>query len=451
MQDEQFNNILKNRAKEFVLTPNSSAFENITAARKQAKRNRLMAYVAFFILGIGASIFILISNINDPFPPNNSTITLSAKSKKQIIANKKKQDELVNKAINKLAVKTKKNNFYAKQIEQKKDNPFDQPKQIAVRQKLTNIDIVAVKEEINDNNKIGKLVDFTINETKTEGSLPPIEQKIVAFDSTKISTEDIVAKVTEEIINVPIKDSTIADNIQNLTSSPNPKKVRKPIGFNLTLFNNYMLVNKAYNGANNDLIKNNFEIDYNDEAKQMYSIGLLIGFTRKNFTLKTGLAYNNVLFNDLFIKIGSFNSSIVNESSVNNDGYNINIIDQSLSFVEMPFLAAFNVGNKKLNWTFETGIAMQYLVQTNTYSLLLEQGEISYTQQNEAGNKRFKQLQMALQASILANYKLTNHVSIFIGPIAKFHVNQYYQEGFTQRSSPIYLGLNSGINFNFKR
>jgi hypothetical protein len=93
--------------------------------------------------------------------------------------------------------------------------------------------------------------------------------------------------------------------------------------------------------------------------------------------------------------------------------------------------------------------AFQYLIQTNTYLLTSDANEFSYTSQNHVGNNRFNHFQLVGQASFLVNYNLSKHISIYSGPIAKLHVNQYYKQEFTNRSAPIYIGINSGINYKF--
>jgi hypothetical protein len=140
----------------------------------------------------------------------------------------------------------------------------------------------------------------------------------------------------------------------------------------------------------------------------------------------------------------------VNKGSLINDfGYNINVIDQSLSFVEMPILLAYTIGSKKINYTLETGCAFQYLTQTNSYLLISDVNGFSYNTRNDASNSRFNQFQIAGQFSFLINYNLTKHLSIYGGPLTKFHLGQYFKQEFTDRNAPIYFGLNSGINFKF--
>jgi len=65
--------------------------------------------------------------------------------------------------------------------------------------------------------------------------------------------------------------------------------------------------------------------------------------------LKVGFAYNNVQFDKLFIQPNSMGlgANISKGALVNDFGYNINVIDQSLSFVEMPILLGYTIGSKK--------------------------------------------------------------------------------------------------------
>jgi hypothetical protein len=180
-------------------------------------------------------------------------------------------------------------------------------------------------------------------------------------------------------------------------------------------------------------------------------LGFLFGLTQKKMGLKVGFAYNNVQFDKLFIQPNSMGlgANISKGALVNDFGYNINVIDQSLSFVEMPILLGYTIGSKKINYTLETGCAFQYLTQTNTYLLTSNVNGFNYNTGNDAGNSRFNQFQIAGQFSFLINYNLTKHLSIYGGPITKFHVGQYFKQEFTDRNAPIYFGLNSGINFKF--
>ena len=83
MQDDKFNNILKDRAKEFVLLPNAKAFDAILANRKKAKRKRFFVFASVFafIISCGATIFLI--NIQSA-EPNNSIKTFVLESEKQL-------------------------------------------------------------------------------------------------------------------------------------------------------------------------------------------------------------------------------------------------------------------------------------------------------------------------------------------------------------------------------
>jgi hypothetical protein len=449
MQDDKFNNILKDRAKEFVLLPNAKAFDAILANRKKAKRKRFFVFASVFafIISCGATIFLI--NIQSA-EPNNSIKTFVLESEKQLSNTSIIAERIIKNNTDKII--GEQNNKANKTRKMYRPNGLDLEPEISngINTRHTKLNVV---------NSVN-LVDLNKNETIfDQENLQEIKKSIVYQDNSLlakpvIDRKNVDSNLTDKVFfDKAINDDSVSDDLKskNLALSRNDFKTNKPINFSLSIFNHYMFLNKAYNGANNELIKGMFGLNYNEQASKVYSLGFAVGFTRKKMSLKVGFAYHNVQFDKLFIQPNSMGlGANINKGSLINDfGYNINVIDQSLSFVEMPILLGCTVGSKKINYTLEMGFTFQYLTQTNTYLLTPDGNGFSYNTSNDAGNSRFNHFQLASQASFLVNYSLAKHISIYSGPVTKFHFGQYFKQEFTNRNSPIYVGLNSGINFKF--
>jgi hypothetical protein len=449
MQDDKFNNILKDRAKEFVLLPNANAFDTILANRKKAKRKRFFVFASVFVFLVGLSTTIfLVNNQNlESFKVNQIT-KLESKpnlSKVPIISK-----EVTENSDDEIIVKKNKIKQNGQIINLLHNDKIVCKISNSNKASSNKTNIVILDKEVTIHKSSESLNDFKLQEVKNASPyLDSFSVAKQAIDSSENEDSSFAYKtIVVKEINDSLQNSVAAMAVSN---NQNSYKIKEPIHFSLSVFNHYMLLNRAYNGADNELINSMFGLHYNDQANQSYSLGFLFGLTHKKMSLKFGFAYNNVQFDKLFIEPNSMGlGANINKGALINDfGYNINVIDQSLSFVEMPVLLGYTIGSKKINYTLETGLAFQYLTQTNTYLLTSDVNGYSYNTRNDAVNNRFNQFQLAGQLSFLINYNLTKHISIYGGPLTKFHVGQYFKQEFTDRNAPIYVGLNSGINFKF--
>lgn len=449
MQDDKFNNILQNRAKEFVLLPNANTFDNVLAKRKIANRKRLIVFVAIFafLTSLGLTVFLLKNNHIESVSSNQFT---KPKSKPQLTKATIILEKKIKKAHEKVVIKQ--NDIHFKDDKIYNLNTSDFKTSISKTNKSSDSKLISVK--LSNEVSLNKNVPIFNNE-----KLQAVKNSIVYFDSSLIVKQviDTIQKTDSNLVDKVVLAKNDKDSIENDLKTNNFSinkthyKTKEPLHFSLSIFNNYMLLNNAYNGANNGLINSLFGLNYNEQANQSYSSGFLFGLTLKKLSVKVGFAYNTVQFDKLFIPpiLVGLGANAKKESLVNNFGYNLNVIDQSMSFAEIPVLLGYTIGTKKVNYTLETGLAFQYLTQTDTYLLTPEPSGFSYITKNDANNNRFNRFQLAAQASLLVNYNITKHISFYAGPIAKFHVGQYYKQEFTERNAPIYFGINSGINFKF--
>jgi hypothetical protein len=448
MQDDKFNNILKDRAKEFVLLPNANAFDAILTSRKKAKRKRFFVFASVFafIMSCIATIFLI---NNQRVDPNNSNKTAVLESEKQLSNTAMIAERLIKNNIDKIIVGQSNKLIKTTKIYKPNGLVFKAEISDGVKVKQGKLNIITSTNDID----LNKNETISQNENFQELKKSTVYQDTSLFVKSVNDSKNVDSNLIDKEILVNVLNDTIIEalKVNSVASSKNNYKTKEPIHFSLSVFNHYMILNNAYNGADNNLINSMFGLHYNDRANQSYSFGFLFGLTLKKMGLKVGFAYNNVQFDKLFIQPNSMGlgANISKGALVNDFGYNINVIDQSLSFVEMPILLGYTIGSKKINYTLETGCAFQYLTQTNTYLLTSNVNGFNYNTGNDAGNSRFNQFQIAGQFSFLINYNLTKHLSIYGGPITKFHVGQYFKQEFTDRNAPIYFGLNSGINFKF--
>jgi hypothetical protein len=451
MQENKFSEILQLKAKEFTLKPKASAFESILAMRKLEKRRRMALYFSVSTLLLGTCLmafWIIQSPLNSALPskPTSTASTMvSSKntsenpskitSKKAIKIQGRSEPNAVSKELNPTKSEDK-GSINSKQIPSIKKPSFgsnrnkENPTSIAAE--------IESKIEEPQNTILSKTI--AIAEPKEPianqqlNSKPPIDSSDIGFKQT-----------------IEIPTNTKADSIPSLpeiVSASTTQKVKEPLLFNITLYNQFNLLNQAYNGGENPLIEE-LGIHYQEQAKSCNSLGILFGITRQKFTLKSGFAYTQVQFDKPIVEQSVASSPLQREAFINNYGYEINVIDQSLTYLEMPILLSYKLGSNKININLESGLAFQYLHKTNTYSIETNNNKISYTTLNDKGNKRFQAFQPLVQFSALANYNMGKGISLFAGPSARFHLRQYYKDEFTQRKAPIYFGVYSGLIYNF--
>ncbi len=462
MNSQNFNETLKERAAKFILTPYDNALSNLIEARRKKRQRNKRILIAM----IGLTSCILLSSIvffyqldkleisnqmisenkvqqlNEK-PPTYSGNALNGNS---ILNNEKSEstnDEINSKSriadenlrrIDKLSIKTKEPILISKNGEDKLKKNFN------TFQKPT-ISIVENHNSIASKSNNDKAPVVAVTNLATINEIDIAKIKSATFDSTT----SIISQIAESTF--VSKD----DSLKNIVSLS--KKVSKTeYGFQISLFNHYMLMNQAYNGAENDLIKNDFGINYNEMAKQSYSVGFMAGLTIKKFTFSLGVAYNKVDFDKLLF----FESPLQNATApglkdlfLNSSGYKVNVIDQSLSFIEVPILIGYKMGSKKLTCNLEAGLTSQYLNQTNTYLLIMNNNMLETSTNDDAASNRFEKWQLGIVSSVSLQYNPTINFGIFVGPIAKMHAYQYYKKEFTERNAPVYLGVNSGIKFIF--
>jgi len=452
MQENKFSEILQNRAKEFVLNPQATAFDRILAMRKLEQRKRLALYISVLALFLGTCLmafWIIQPSLNSALP-SKQTSTAST-----IISNKN-TSEKPSKITSKKAIKIQgrsEPNVVSKEIN---------PTKTEGKSAINSNEIPSIKKPTFGSNRNKETHSFIVAniESKIEEKQNTKLPKSIAIAEPKelIANELIDSKPTLDSSKIGFKQNiesseiTLTDSLAitpEIVSASNTEKVKEPLTFGLTVYNQYMLQTKAYNGGENQLIEEQFGIHYQEQAKSCLSLGFLFGITRQKFTLKTGLAYTQVQFDKPIVQQTIASSPLQRESFINSYGYEINVIDQSLTFLEMPILFSYKLGTKKLNLELESGLAFQYLSKTNTYIIETINNKISYTTQNDKENKRFKAFQPLVQVSAMVNYNIGRRISLFAGPTARFHMRQYYKEEFTQRNAPIYFGVYSGLVFKF--
>lgn len=427
MNNQDFKQILTQKASEFKLEPNAKAFENILKAKKaQNRKKRLFWVITIAAIFIATYSFIL--SYNNPNIMNHASskteVTFNTNPLKKVIPSKNTKKQIPASHQNKtIELETKKRNDTTKKNEENWD------KKTTYKNNAT---------ATTERNYIVKHLVTNISELN-------------AFKPNKLLAMDY--------LNNSLLNNQLTEPVGKLFNStppalqPEPTKIDKKNytkpRFSLSAFNYLMLINNSYNGANNKAIKSNFNISYYDKARSSFSAGLMFGVNYTKFNFSAGLAINKVIFNEVFFTNLQSIGSSQNENLINNFGMALNVIDQSLTFAEIPILAGYNYQLKKWRFNIETGLSLQYLLQTNTFVLEKAQTKTDYIEKTDPKNERFNKLQIGLIATGSVQYHLTNNLLIFGGPIVKLHVNQYYKDEFTKQAVPFYAGLNSGVKIIF--
>lgn len=440
MQNDKFNELLSQRAKDFVLTPNENVFDAILA-RKNKQNNKRKSFLFF----AAASCFLLASIIAITQYVNHKNTKLTVEKTAIYLPEKLKQnkekisDYSDNKIQNQNEIPPIK--ITDKVAKSKSEISHSNTNDKSTFYQKSKIDITKAKPVLanaNHNQVLfeNKPIISKENSNNLAGELDPITAQ--NDTSTK---ENLIEQI---VVNTPVKTiDSVEKNVLTLTN--NTTKQTHKFGYQFTLFNNYLFLTRAYNGADNETIKNKFGVSYNEQAKQAYSLGMMAGLNKNKFTFSVGFAYNHVEFDEIFKIDYMSNTALKRESFMNDAGYYLNVIDQSLSFIEIPVSVAYKIGNKKWSISAEVGTAIQYLVQTKTYALQNDSLNLFPTSADDATNERFDKVQYLFFSSMLTQYQINKHVLFFAGPTVRMHINQYFKNEFTDRPAAQYVGLSSGI------
>lgn len=424
MNNHDFKHILQQKASEFKLEPKANAFENILEGKKQnAKRKFVfwMVSIAVFLVFVSS----LIIGYTHWETPNATTqnlelINKSNYLKKEIFGAQTKTHKN-KKQSKKTTILKFENRYKTKDIKQLISKTTEKTKFLAIGK------IMPIKTEANELSGLHLRNNFKINY---------LDSIVLGKQLLELSHNHLTDTYNKEILP------------NTKPTKQNKGKAEKPL-FSLSVFNHYMLLNNSYNGANNSALKSNFNISYNDKARKSYSAGFMFGLNYTKLSFSTGLAINQVIFNEVLFNNQQSLGSSQNENLVNDFGMALNVIDKSLTFVEIPLLAGYTHRLKKWSYNLEAGITVQYLIQTNTYEFIKAIPKNEVINKTDPNNNRFNKTQLGLLAAANVQYLLTQNWVIFGGPITKWHLNQYYKDEFTKQPLPFYVGINSGVKIIF--
>lgn len=458
MQKDNFNDILQERAKEFTVKPLHTNFESIVIEqqKKQFKiKTRILVSLLLLLISVVITLKLQFTQTNIP------------QSEELISSN---QETIVPDRIT------------PKQYNSSKTNTSNTPQPL-----LPTTETINAKKHINTNNKIPFVIalnnksnsysttfvnnKFFGEKRKTGNNTPRFVDTVIIdknIHSIAETTEVALIKVASDtstnadnvLTNKGTKDTVItntsnatipSDSLQNIYKT---KKQKSNYSFSIAAFNQYMLVNDAYNGANNSVIKDEYGIDFSEKAKSSMSNGLSIHINKSNFSLGVGLVYTTVQFNKIYSVSDIYNNSSADsvlENALANKsvaGYKRNIIDQNLRYIEIPLSLSYNFGAKPFHISSQIGASLQWLLSTETYLFESNNKHIDFKTIDDATDARFQHFQITYFTSVHANYQIGKW-NFFAGPIIKLHQNQLYNDDFIKRNPPLFIGIESGLKFNF--
>lgn len=440
MQDEEFKYILRKKAESFEVPLRSNAWNTVLAKRKKAqkprRKNVMLIGFAAIMLVMCIAYFMGPKNIHETISANEPVMYAPPVSKPIIV----KRAE-----PNTLKIKTT-----AAQVEPKPDAT-----------------ILAAQNSLPISNK--KVLVHTVKKIKERADDKPVVNPTKQADSVyfkdtpqeQIYTPETIAK--KETIDKAVEaaepennDTSEAkftqpgivavSNVDSTLYSGNLSESKTKPGFGLALYGNYLPYHNISNAANTQEIKNLYPNEFDERAKLIFLTGVLGQLHYKNFTFSTGIAYSEINFDKIYSApvLDSIKSSVVNQESIGQ-----NAIDQRFGFIEIPLLVAYKMGNKKVNFSVQSGIALQWMLQTNTYLFTKNQNEITYVSQNEITSKRFNKFQYLFTGAVHINYTPFKHLSLFAGPVLRMNQKPLYVSEYTSKPVPVSGGLESGIKFNF--
>ncbi len=443
MQDEEFKNIIRKKAESFEI-PHPNVLNSILAQRENAAKPKRKW---FMFIGFAALISVLCialymgskkapqmiagNNIKKPVPvftePNKvKKVEPSLKIKS---SNKKPEPEIQ-------SIKNHTQNFIANSqkkgtVQRVKEN---HPQVYPITVLNSNIQKDTVKNTVaNKENKYP--IDIVVKKTTS-----PQTVEFAGTEQIKPEQKDSLSLKYSQTNMQTVSKTDSLNYTDNLTGS-------KPgLHFSLTLYGNYLPYHNITNAANSQEIKNLYPNEFDERAKLVFLTGFLGQLHYKNFTISSGIAYSEINFDKIYSApvLDSVKSSVVNQESIGQ-----NAIDQRFGFIEIPILLAYKLGNKKINFSVQGGIALQWMKQTNTYLFTKNQNEITYVSQNEVTNKRFNKFQYLFTGSVHINYAPFRHLSLFAGPLIRLNQKPLYMNTYTIKPIPVSGGIESGIKFNF--
>lgn len=468
MQKDNFNDILQERAKEFTVKPLHTNFESIVIEqqKKQFKiKTRIL--VGMMVLLVSAVILLKLqftqtdipyeeepgsSNATSavaPLPGTTNQVHLSpknsisatgallpktAQSSTETIINPANNATVINKPI--LADKANSNNVIPVNTKNK------------TRPKLnTNNNSVSMKPEQNGLATVNtRLADAPkINDIVAPAQISDTLQNTnnATINTGNKDTISAIANITSA--------ASSSDSLHNIYKKP---KTKDNYSFSIAAFNRYMLVNNAYNGANNSVIKDEYGVDFNEKAKSSITNGVSFHINKKNFSLGIGLAYTNIQFNKIYSTANIYNNqsadSVLENALANKSlaGYKRNVIDQNLKYLEIPISLSYKFGTKPFHFSSQVGASFQWLFSTETYLFESNNSHINFKTIDDANDARFQHIQITYFTSLHANYQVSKW-NFFAGPILKLHQNQLFNDDFIKRNPASFIGIESGIKYNF--
>lgn len=440
MQEEEFKNILRKKAEAFEVPLRSNAWNAVLDKRKNAQKPRRK-----YIIPIGFASVILVlciawylgsKDIHEMIAANEPVMYVPAVSKPFIV---KRTEPKIQKIKIKSARAEPKPD--ARIHSAQNSLPISKNKKLVHTEKIINI-------RADDN----PVIEPTIQEVSVYVKDTPQEQINTLESIAKKQTIDIVVEAAEpenndtSAVKFAQPEVVAASKADSVNYSGNLTESKPELSFGLALYGNYLPDHNILNAANTQEIKDLYPNAFDEHAKLVFLTGILGQINYKKITFSTGIAYSEIHFNKIYSApvIDSVKSSVINQESLGQ-----NTIDQQFNFIEIPLLAAFKMGNKKINFSIQSGIALQWMIKTQTYVFTKNQNEITYVSRNEISANRYTKFQYVFVGSLHINYTPFKHLSIFAGPTIRANQMPLYIKDYANRPVPVSGGVETGIKFYF--
>ncbi|MDP1725341.1 MAG: hypothetical protein Q8M15_01055 [Bacteroidota bacterium] len=440
MQDEEFKNILRKKAESFEIPVRSNAFHAILAKRQNAQKpnnkNVIIFWIAATVTVLGILIYLSSKNL-----PETIAVKEVLKPASAIFdpVNIKPAESGLIKI--KTATKRHEPKNYIAIPHTQNHSPMllkKEPDQTAKTLNTPAAPLPVLNPNLKDDSVYSENV--TAKQKDTMGLIAKKEINHDTIESVTLVSEDTSSAKETQPGFISGSKTVSAHYSGNLTGDAVDLK------FSLALYGNYLPYHNISNAANNQEIKNLYPNEFDERAKLVYLTGFWGQLHYKKFTFSTGVAYSEIHFDKIYSApvLDSVKSGVIHQESIEQ-----NAIDQKFIFLEIPMLVAYKLSDKKINLSIQTGIALQWMLYTQTYIFIKTPNEITYMSQNEIANKRFNKFQYLFVGSIHINYTPYKHLTVFAGPTLRANQKPLYVNEYTVRPAPVSGGLETGIKINF--
>ncbi|MCF6349132.1 MAG: outer membrane beta-barrel protein [Flavobacteriaceae bacterium] len=460
-EKKNIDRLFQEKFKDYEISPDPSVWKNIEGQLMKKRKRRIIPLwlqiggaAAILLLLVSTGFWVYNQNTNTIEQPNQIITdidqpdqteqkTPSSVKEDNIITYKapetNQEENNITKTNQSRGHKTKSNNIANKFISKEKETKNSSKEQIAIS-KAQKDGINPQFEKLNKTD-VTKITDVIKEKSNTKKTFIVQEETITKQENIKNDIQKEIEKRTEEVIiaenaiNKWSVGSTIAPVYYNTLSSGSP--------IDLSLANN----DKNSNGSVSYGLKVNYKLS--DRLSLQSGINTLeLGYSTENVTTLVSSSLLEGSNTNINTNIDDVSIVALSTISQNTDTFNqrssfdvSGTLDQSLSYIEIPLEAKYNILQKKIGVNVIGGLSTYFLYENKVS--ITSFGKTSTL--GEASN--INSLNFSGNLGVDFDYDISKKLYINVSPMFKYQFNTFSKNsgGF----KPYYLGVYTGLNFRF--